>query len=361
MQYQGLFNRNILPQAEKVNTKTKFNLNYMNKEELRNKFAEMLKKRHESEELRLSKMTLEEIELERKIERENREIKYWEEFHKEFNEKKLNPILGFDRLNCFETTKDDIRDTLNSQNQFLSLQDYYPIISKINGISTPKTQFITIENGAIFWALIRLGSSGKCIDDVINYIENSIKDNAIQFPCFFKLATRSLKHALYGECMIFKTKEEFMSSLPTIGGGMFANYDNDRYVSNTFCFRELLDIDYSVNNYGQMPLINEYRTFIKDGKITAFMPYYSYESFAKNFLGYDEKRPEKHEECRIAYDKIVKLTEEDKNEIERISLEISKVIPAHHSLDIMQDLQGKWWVVDMQPAQMSSGYEKTFN
>jgi len=61
----------------------------MNKEELRNKFAEMLKKRHESEELRLSKMTLEEIELERKIERENREIKYWEEFHKEFNEKKI--------------------------------------------------------------------------------------------------------------------------------------------------------------------------------------------------------------------------------------------------------------------------------
>jgi len=333
----------------------------MNKEELRNKFAEMLKKRHESEELRLSKMTPEEIECERKIERQNREIKYWEDFTKQFNEKKLNPISGFDILNCFETTKGNIRDRLKSQGQFLSLQDYYPILSKINGISTPKTQFITIENGAIFWALIKLGSNGECVNEVVCYIENLIKETGIQFPCFFKLATRSLKHALDGECMIFQTKEEFMSLLPKIGDGMFANHDNDHYVSNTFCFRELLDIDYSVINYGQMPLINEYRTFIKDGKITAFMAYYSYESFAKNFLGYDEKRPEKHEECRIAYDKIVKLTEEDKNEIERISLEISKVIPAHHSLDIMQDLHGKWWVVDMQPAELSFGFELTEN
>jgi hypothetical protein len=119
----------------------------MNKEEIRkklNEFADMLSKKRKSEELRLSKMTLEEIELERKIERENMEIKYWEEFTKEFNEKKLNPISGFDRLNCFETTKDDIREHLNLKGQFLSLQDYYPIISQIDGISTPKTQFITI-------------------------------------------------------------------------------------------------------------------------------------------------------------------------------------------------------------------------
>ena len=44
MQYQGLFNRNILPQAEKVNTKTKFNLNYMNeKEKLQMEINELLK------------------------------------------------------------------------------------------------------------------------------------------------------------------------------------------------------------------------------------------------------------------------------------------------------------------------------
>lgn len=322
-------------------------------------FAELLMQQHRAEELRLSKMTAEEIALEREIERQNRETEYWEKFYQKFDEKKLNPILGFDKFKCFETTKDDIRDTLNSRNQFLSLQDYYPIISEIEGVSTPKTKFITIENGAIFWALAYLGSDNKCINEVIDYIDNLIEKNEIQFPCFFKLSTRSLKHALYGECMIFQTKEEFMSSIPTIGAGMLGNYDNDRYVSNTFCFRELLDIDYSVNNYGQMPLINEYRAFIKDSKITAFMPYYSYESFSQNFLKYGEKRPEKHEECRIAYDKIVKLTEEDKNEIERISLEISKIIPAHHSLDIMQDIRGKWWVVDMQPAEMSFGYDKT--
>ena len=41
-------------------------------------FAELLMQQHRAEELRLSKMTAEEIALEREIERQNRETEYWE-------------------------------------------------------------------------------------------------------------------------------------------------------------------------------------------------------------------------------------------------------------------------------------------
>lgn len=330
----------------------------MNKEELK-KFMEQMHIEAEARKLRHSKMSEDEIKEESLQLAKQRELDFWKNLENKCEDIKSGKLCGFAKFKCFEKTTGDFREFLNSQKQFISLQDYYPIISNIEGISTPKTQFVSIDDAVIFYQCITLGFETKCTNEIKSYIENKVNNANIIFPCFFKLATRSLKHALYGECMIFQTKEDFISKIPEIIYGMAANYDNDRYVSNTFCFRELLDIDYSVNNYGQMPLINEYRTFIKDGKITAFMPYYSYESFAQNFLKYGEKRPEKHEECRIAYDKIVKLTESDKKEIERISFEISKVMPAHHSLDIMQDLHGKWWIVDMQPAEMSFGYDKT--
>jgi hypothetical protein len=328
-------------------------------EEKTKNFLETLLAKQQQEKERLSKMTPEEIEEERTKQAEARNIEYWAEFNKEFNEMKQDPMRGFKRYKCFEVMENDIRDELNKHSQFLSLEDYYPIISSIKTIKTPKTQFVKIEDGAIFFACIYLGYDNKFIPEIEEYIVNLIEKNNIQFPCFFKLATRSLKHALYGDCMIFQSKEEFVKSMPNIIAGMAGNYDNDGYVSNTFCFRELLDIDYTVKNYGQMPLINEYRTFIQDGKITALMPYYSYENFAGNYLDYREKNKEKHAECKKLYDSVVKLSAEDKAEIERISLEISKVIPAHHSLDIMQDIHGSWWVVDMQPAELSFGFELT--
>ena len=252
-------------------------------------------------------------------------------------------------------------EILVENGEVLCMSDYYPKLFDAK-IPQPKTHIVEIDL-SIFFILV------MCYDynydwflpykeEALVKLKLQLQDIDIYFPkgFFFKTGTRSLKHASVETLMFFKNLEEFLLKISGICEGVFANFDNDRYSSNQFIFREILELDYKVIRNEQMPLINEYRIFYQNGKIQFTKPYYSFKQFMA--LAKDEEchQGKIKKDFIEMYKSVVKINKQDIKEINKIVKQISSIYQKG-AIDVLQDKNGKWWFVDIQPQSMSDGFE----
>lgn len=290
------------------------------------------------------------------LEKDEADKRRKEEFENDFPKCKLDKNFAITQAKIFDKNH-ELQKLIQQGGEVLCASEYYEKFELLS-IPQPKTIIVEIEPW-IIWTLTRHFDykdswMKKYREEATTALKEQLKNvNFDKF--FFKTGVRSLKHSSYETLMFFNGIDDFLNKLDSIAESMFMNYDNDRYLSNQFVFREILELDYSVIRNGDMPLINEYRIFFEDGKIQYAIPYYSFDAFF-GFTKYEKQhKNKKKEDIEKMYYSIVKIIPEDIDIIQGL---INKISQAYKkgAVDILQDKNGKWWVVDIQPQRMSYGY-----
>jgi hypothetical protein len=294
----------------------------------------------------------------------------WEKYHAEQRKKQL--AIDIQNIQEAKKSKENalevgkifnknhkLHKLISADGETLDMAEYYPLLNNVN-VPQPKTQIFEIEPWA-FYICARFGIEPNpelqnYIDEAKKYVLTQLQNINIPKPFFFKTGTRSLKHASCEMNMFFKNKQEFVEKIEEIFYNIFQNYDNDGYYSNHFIFREILDIDYSVMRNEYIPLANEYRLFFQGSEIQYMQPYYSFEIYKDHAHRELEHKNTTDKQFQELFQSVMQFNEDDLAIVREIISKISTVYKKG-AIDLLKDKQGKWWLVDMQPQRLSSGFE----
>ena len=165
------------------------------------------------------------------------------------------------------------------------------------------------------------------------------------YPCFIKTGIFSSKHQ--GHCFV-KSSEDVIDAVTNIiydwacVGGFGA--DDSEFI----VVREMLPTKPYMLFEGKMPVTRERRYFAEDGKVFWHQPYWPKEAFERHevdLLG--------HESIDAALALLNDETEEEVHRLKALAESISTAIPGAWSIDFLQDVGGKWWLIDMAEAKKS--------
>ena len=294
----------------------------------------------------------------------------WEAFHKKQREEWL--VINIENIKKAKQSKEnalevgkifnqghELHKLISAERETLDMAEYYYKLQQVN-VLQPKTQILEIEPWA-FYICSKFGIEPNVelqgyIDEAKKYVINQLQNINIPEPFFFKTGTRSLKHAPCEKNMFFNSKKDFIKNIDEIFYNIFQNYDNDGYYSNQFIFREILDIDYSVMRNKYMPLLNEYRLFYQGNEIQYMQPYYPFELYRDHAHYEPEHKNTTEEEFKRLFQSVMQFNQNDLIIVREIISKITKVYKKG-AIDLLQDKQGRWWLVDMQPQRLSSGFE----
>lgn len=165
------------------------------------------------------------------------------------------------------------------------------------------------------------------------------------YPCFIKTGIFSAKHQWY--CYV-KDAESVKSAVMNIvyHWALVGGFGSDD--SEFFVIRELIPTKPFMLFEGKMPVTRERRYFAEDGKVFWHQPYWPKEAFERHevdLLG--------HESVDAALALLNEETEEEVRRLKALAESISTAIPGAWSIDFLQDVNGKWWLIDMAEAKKS--------
>lgn len=119
--------------------------------------------------------------------------------------------------------------------------------------------------------------------------------------------------------------------------------------SNWIVIREMIPTKPFLLWDEKMPVTREWRYFVEDGKIFWRQPYWPRRAFPSwattDLLG--------HESIEQALEIMNEEKREDFDRLSALALSINKSIPGAWSIDFLQDVDGKWWLIDMAEAPKS--------
>lgn len=166
------------------------------------------------------------------------------------------------------------------------------------------------------------------------------------YPCFIKTGIFSDKHNwscfVPNKDSVRKQVAQIVYNWACVGG---LGSDD----SNWFIVRKLIPTKAFMLFEGKMPVTRERRYFAADGKVTWHQPYWPREAFPSwadvDLLG--------HESIEAALALLNEETEEEVRYLAGLASSITKAIPGAWSIDFLQDILGKWWMIDMAEAHKS--------
>lgn len=166
------------------------------------------------------------------------------------------------------------------------------------------------------------------------------------YPVFIKTGIFSDKHQW--SCFV-ENKEAVKKAVITIvyGWAMVGGFGSDE--SEFFVIRELLPTKPYMLFEGKMPVTKERRYFAEGGKVTWHQPYWPRDAFPDwatvDLLG--------HSSIDYALELLNEETEEEVHRLSALARSITTAIPGAWSIDFLQDIYGKWWLIDMAEAHKS--------
>lgn len=154
-------------------------------------------------------------------------------------------------------------------------------------------------------------------------LEEALEQAAsMTYPLFLKGAVQSLKSHGWGACV---AQDE--ESLKAIVSRLYRSADRTR---GKVILRELLDLRHDRVSGNGFPIGREYRVFVYLGKVLTRAYYW---------------------DCQDAFGK---LTRPEEEAVERLALSAARALEIPFcSIDVGQDTQGRWWVIETADAQFS--------
>lgn len=209
------------------------------------------------------------------------------------------------------------------------LSFWYPIISTLPGINTPKTKLFPIHFKDQL-TLIDQEPTKESLQ-VIEQMKEFSKE--LGYPVFMKNSLFSGKHSWKNTCFV-SSPDQFLPHLRHLTDFAYAvGCEESLY----WIVREIIPTKAPFTAFNEMPVTKERRYFVKDGKVVFHHPYWipssiqdpSIENWAEELEKLNHESPEEIKE-------LVSLSET-----------VAKALPGFWSVDFLQDVNGKWYLIDM--------------
>jgi len=256
--------------------------------------------------------------------------------------------------------------------EYLHVFDYYDLLNQIENVNQPETQFIFIDNGKFYYELFQLTHceiktlSKECKQ----YLKEKFNSITLKKPFFMRAGTTSAKKKFYKSCIV-KTFKDFIKSITDhLEIFEMAGWGHS---DNIFCARELLPIKkFGINAMDKLPLTTEIRIFATPEKITGQFDYWEKDACLENAkmdLKYMHPRPSSTEEYnkrmqdyKIKLDKVYPIAYNidlvDLCYLTEKAIQIASKLNGHYSIDFLKDKHGKWWLIDLAPAEKSYYFDR---
>ena len=108
--------------------------------------------------------------------------------------------------------------------------------------------------------------------------------------------------------------------------------------------------------WGEMPVTKERRYFIRDGNVEFHHPYWPPDSIETKYGDLHTDEPN----WKALLAEVNRETPEEVEYLTEQSRKVASALPGYWSVDWLQDIDGKWWLIDMADGRMSfrwEGYE----
>jgi hypothetical protein len=226
------------------------------------------------------------------------------------------------------------------------LSYWFPLIQAA-GIPVPKTIIASVltpkdEDDLINWA----AGEGPC--EHLPYLVGDINQAAVAFgyPCFLRTDYSSAKHSWSKSCFLAKPAR-IMESIQSI-----AEYsimaDLMGLPIDTWVVRELLPTKSVFHAFNDMPIVREFRVFVRDGKVDHFQPYWPVHA-----LEGQTEEPK----WRELVNELNAITPEERAKVEDLALRVNAAVPGYWSVDCLDVVGRGWMVTDMAEGEKSYRWE----
>lgn len=225
------------------------------------------------------------------------------------------------------------------------LSYWFPLIQAA-GIPVPKTVILPAltpqEEGQLTdWA------AGEGSYEGLPYLVGDINQAAVLFgyPVFLRTDYSSAKHSWSGSCLL-DSERNIKSHIQSI-----AEYsimaDLMGLPIDTWVVRELLPTKPVFHAFSDMPIVREFRVFVRDGKIDHFQPYWPVHA-----LEGQTEEPK----WRELVDELNTITPEERVKVEELALRVNAAVPGYWSVDCLDVVGRGWMVTDMAEGDKSYRY-----
>lgn len=216
-----------------------------------------------------------------------------------------------------------------------SMLVWWPAIKDL-GIPVPRTEIIPIDRDEILELLDGHGSMNP--GDL-----NAIRDGAakIGYPVFLRTDLASGKHDWKNTCFVPDSRSLYDNMLRVCEANELWTIIGLDY--QAIAVREFLSLNTAFTAFsGNMPINQEFRFFVRDGKVLCWHFYWPDEVFDQHHarMAHDPEWREKlHRLNYLSYDELLLLT---------VNAEIvSKALPGFWSVDFAAGTDGNWYLIDM--------------
>lgn len=210
-----------------------------------------------------------------------------------------------------------------------TLSYWFPILLKAIDVPVPRTKIIKTD--ADFWPLF----DGHPAEEANEFLANlQIEVSDFGLPLFLRTGHTSAKHSWKDSC--------YVESVKGLSRNVWGLLEYSAIATpcmpwNEWVLREFLDLDTRFTAFwGDMPINNERRYFIKDGEIICRHPYWPPPVFELTKTSTDDWR-----------DILEKMNSEEAPELEELTMQVASVFDGAWSLDWAKTKNGDWYAIDM--------------
>ena len=216
-----------------------------------------------------------------------------------------------------------------------ALSYWFPILLKAIDVPVPRTKIIKTD--VDFWPLF----DGHPAEEAKEFLANlQIEVSNFGLPLFLRTGHTSAKHSWKDSC--------YVKSVEELGKNVFQLLEYSAIAMpclpwNEWVLREFLDLDTRFTAFwGDMPINNERRYFIKDGEIICRHPYWPPLAFEGTKIS------------TVKWREILdKMNSEEAPELEELTMQVASVFDGAWSIDWAKTKNGDWYAIDMALAGMS--------
>lgn len=213
-----------------------------------------------------------------------------------------------------------------------SLLFWYPKIK--DHVPTPKTVIVPLPDGNVeAWMDSGIPKA---------FVERLRKENTFGYPVFMRTDQLAGKHSWVETC--------YVANAESMGGNCYRLIEENLMADflgamnpKAMVLREFLTLNYAFKAFKGMPVAREFRTFVEDGKLVCYHPYWPQESI-KFWAGTKESLNWKK--------RLAKISEAPSHseiaQIESLVTKVSSLMPpgTYWSVDVCRTNRG-WIVTDL--------------
>jgi hypothetical protein len=223
------------------------------------------------------------------------------------------------------------------------LSFWFPLI-KAAGLPVPKTQIVGISPDEDRSMVLLLdGNLPPCWEDLINRIEVSAE--AFGYPFFLRTDFTSNKHDWDDSCCVRNPAKLSHHVENLIAFSEMADMFGGVPVG-AFVLREMLPTVPAFYAFNGMPIVREFRVFVRDGLVEHIQPYWPPEAIERSIIEPSLKS------WRTALQMMSVLDDETKQVLTRLALQANAAVPGYWSVDFL-DVSGCWVLTDMAEGDLS--------